>query len=108
MRAHPYLVAGTGRCCTAVMQAAPGVIAKTGAEGVYLAALPERGLGVAIKVEDGGTRAAETVLLALLEHLGALDEPARAALAGLASPPLMNHAGLQVGHIAMAPGWPPS
>ena len=43
---------------------------------------------------------------ALLEHLGALDEPARAALRRLASPPLMNHAGLQVGHIAMAPGWP--
>lgn len=108
MRAHPDLVAGTGRCCTAVMQAVSGVIAKTGAEGVYLAALPEHGLGVAIKAEDGGTRAAETVLLALLERLGALDEPARAALRGLASPVLMNHAGRQVGHIAMAPGWPPS
>lgn len=108
MRARPQLVAGTGRCCTAVMQTLPGVIAKTGAEGVYIAALQRLGLGVAIKVEDGTTRAAETVLLAMLDRLQPLDDGARATLAPFIRPTLVNYAGTQVGHIAMAPDWPAS
>ena len=107
MRAHPSMVAGTGRCCTAVMEAAPGVIAKTGAEGTYLAAIPGLGLGMALKVEDGATRAAEVALLALLGHLGALDETARAILAPFSDRQLYNFAGLAVGHVTVAAGWPP-
>ncbi len=107
MRAHPEMVAGTGRCCTAVMRSLPGVLAKTGAEGVYLAALPAQGLGVVLKVEDGATRAAETVLLALLDRLQPLDDSARAELAPFVRPTLINYAGTTVGHVAMAPGWPP-
>lgn len=106
MRAEPFLVAGTDRCCTAVMRAVPGLIAKVGAEGVYLAALPSRGLGLALKAEDGAVRAAEVALLALLDGLGALDEVARAALAGFARPVLRNYAGTEVGWVAPAAGWP--
>ena len=106
MQARPELVAGTGRCCTAVMQAAPGVLAKTGAEGVYLGAVGATGLGLAIKAEDGGTRAAETALLAVLDHLGALGEAARAALDRWRRPNLRNFSGLTVGEIAAADGWP--
>jgi L-asparaginase II len=108
MRAHPSMVAGTGRCCTAVMSAAPGVVAKTGAEGAYLAAVPDLGLGLALKVEDGATRAAEAALLALLDHVGALDETARATLAPFREPQLRNGAGLAVGRVAVIAGWPPS
>jgi L-asparaginase II len=106
MRGEPWFVAGTGRLCTALMQAAPAVLAKTGAEGVFWAALPEMGLGVALKVEDGAARAAEPALLAALRALGALDDRATAALAGFARPTLHNHAGAVVGEIRVVDGWP--
>ena len=61
------------------------VLLKTGAEGVYAAALSGRRLGLALKVEDGAGRAAQVAVLALLEALGALDAAAAVALAALAS-----------------------
>ncbi|MGH6901965.1 MAG: asparaginase, partial [Geminicoccaceae bacterium] len=64
-------------------------------------------LGLALKVEDGAGRAAEVALLALLRALGALGPEAAAALAGRARPQLRNHAGLVVGRIEPAAGWPP-
>ena len=68
------------------MTVVPEVIVKTGAEGVYGAALPRLGLGLALKVEDGTGRAAAVALLALLAALGALPAPARSDLAELARP----------------------
>ncbi len=100
--AHPYLVAGTGRCCTAVMTAAPQVLVKGGAEGVYAAALPDRGLGLAIKIEDGAGRAAEVALLTILTRLGALAPDQEQALAGRMHPPLLNVAGYVVGMLRPA------
>ncbi len=74
MRAHPMLVAGEGRACTELMEAMGGRVAiKTGAEGVFTAILPDRGLGVALKVEDGATRGSECAIAAILIRLGALD-----------------------------------
>jgi L-asparaginase II len=105
MAAHPLLVAGTGRPCSVIMAAAPGLLVKTGAEGVYVAALPERRLGLALKVDDGAGRAAVVALVALLARLGALDAAAP-AIADLAAPALRNHAGSVVGRIEPAPGWP--
>ncbi len=70
MRAHPWLVGGTGRDVTRLMQRVPGLIAKDGAEGVYAAALPD-GSAVALKVEDGGDRARPPVLCQALGLLGA-------------------------------------
>jgi L-asparaginase II len=107
MRQHPELVAGTGRCCTAVMRALPEVTVKTGAEGVYIAALHGPGLGLALKVEDGATRAGEAALLACLEALGCVPDAARPALAVFATPLLHARAGGEVGRIAPRPGWPP-
>ena len=106
MARHPLLVAGSGRACSVIMAAAPGVLVKTGAEGVYVAALPERGLGLALKVADGAGRAAVVALMALLARLGALDRSASAALGDLAAPVLRNHAGRAVGRIEPSPGWP--
>ncbi len=72
MTAHPFLVAGTGRLCTDLMTALPGtVVAKVGAEGIYSAALPRAGLGIALKVEDGDTRASGLALLEVLRQLSA-------------------------------------
>lgn len=106
MRAEPWFVAGTGRLCTALMQAAPAVLAKTGAEGVFWAALPDLGLGIALKVEDGAARAAEPALIATLRALDAIDDRVVQRLAAFAAPVLRNHAGEEVGVIRMAAGWP--
>lgn len=73
MMAHPLLVAGEGRACSELMAAMDGTVAvKTGAEAVYTGILPGQGLGIAIKIEDGTTRASECAIAALLVRLGAV------------------------------------
>ncbi|KAF0676497.1 asparaginase [Profundibacterium mesophilum] len=106
MIAHPDLVAGQGRACTELMRAAGGAAAvKTGAEAVFVAILPRQKLGVALKIVDGGTRAAEAAIAALLVHLGVLaaDDP---AVLRRVDAPIMNRAGLQVGQVRRAAGFP--
>ena len=75
-RAHPFMVAGSDRFDTRVMAAlGERVFCKVGAEGVFCAALPERGLGVAIKIDDGNTaRAAEVAMAAAIEAFVELDD----------------------------------
>lgn len=98
----PWHVAGTGRFDTEVMQRlGERVFCKVGAEGVYCAALPEAGLGLALKMDDGNNaRAAEVAMAALIEHFVALrgDEPAfmrqRSQLT------LSNWNGIEVGRLA--------
>jgi len=70
VRAHPDLVAGTGRDATVLMTGLPGLMAKDGADGVYAAALPD-GSAVALKIADGASRARVPVLVAALRALGA-------------------------------------
>ena len=70
MSAHPWHVAGTGRDATDVMRAAPGLVAKDGAEGVYAAALPD-GSALAFKVADGSARPRPAILRAALRVAGA-------------------------------------
>ena len=70
MLRHPGLVAGVRRPCTEIMEAWPGeIIAKVGAEGVYSAALPRLGVGVALKVESGDARAAPIALVAVVRQI---------------------------------------
>ncbi len=72
MQAHPELVAGSGRLETDLGQATNGaVIAKVGADGIYCAALPWAGLGVALKVEDGDMRSSGPALMSVLTQLSA-------------------------------------
>lgn len=74
MAAHPHLVAGEGRACTNLMRAMEGRVAvKTGAEAVFVAIVPETGMGVAVKIEDGGTRAAEAAITQILIGMGVLE-----------------------------------
>jgi L-asparaginase II len=91
------MVAGQQRLCTAVMRAYPGdVLAKVGADGVYGLALPRRGLGAALKVEDGDNRCAMVALVALLAQLGLEPDP-REQLARFAAFPILNTRGETVG-----------
>jgi L-asparaginase II len=85
MRANPELMSGTGREDALLLRAVPGLLTKSGAEGVAVAAVP--GLGaVAVKIDDGAARARMPVLAAGLAHLGvtgnALDKAASTAVFG--------------------------
>ncbi len=73
MTAHPELVSGTGRVCAVLMRSAKGRAAvKTGAEGFFAGIVPELGLGIVLKIDDGAGRAADTVMAAMLERFGLL------------------------------------
>jgi len=83
MVSHPYLLAGTGRLCTRLIEATDGVVfAKVGAEGVYCAGDRDGTLGVAVKVEDGSRRAVEMALIRVLEQTGLLAGEGLERLAG--------------------------
>lgn len=100
----PFMVAGTGRFDTRVMERlGERVFCKVGAEGVYGAALPEQGLGIAIKMDDGNNaRAVEVVMAALIARWARLDDGERAFIDGLAAPPLRNWNGVAVGQLRSA------
>jgi L-asparaginase II len=101
--AAPFMVGGTGRFDTRVMaQFGVRVCCKVGAEGMYCAALPDAGLGIALKMDDGNTaRAAEVAMAALLQAFVAPQGDADAALlAELAAPALRNWRGQMVGRLA--------
>jgi len=95
----PFMVAGTGRFDTRVMERlGERVSCKVGAEGVFCAALPERGLGVAIKIDDGNTaRAAEVVMATAIEALVGLGDEDAVFMRSLAHPVLRNWNGIEVG-----------
>ncbi|MDG1235429.1 MAG: asparaginase [Amylibacter sp.] len=102
MKTYPDLVAGEGRACTELMNAMDGpTVIKTGAEGVFVGILPDRGLGVALKIEDGATRASESVMAALLVRLGVANFNNPAVQKRL-QPKQYNFAGQQVGCIIPA------
>ena len=95
----PQMVSGTGRFDTRVMQHfGERVFCKVGAEGMYCAALPELGLGLAIKMDDGNTaRAAEVVMAAMIERLLPLADEDRAFMQGMSHMAIKNWNGIEVG-----------
>lgn len=96
-KAHPLLVSGTGRACADLIEGARGrAVVKTGAEAVFMAVLPDHGLGVALKIDDGGTRAAETTMAKILTLLDVADE-ALPQIAKHLNPPIKNWRGEVVG-----------
>jgi L-asparaginase II len=100
----PFMVAGTGRFDTRVMQHfGERVCCKVGAEGVYCAALPGRGLGVAIKMDDGqSSRAAEVVMATLIRALVASSDADQQMLQPLCEVELTNWNGQAVGRLQAA------
>jgi L-asparaginase II len=100
MIAHPENVSGKGSLVADLMELSDGrVVAKSGAEGLLCLAVPERELGIAIRVSDGGFRAHPVVAVAALEQLGILDAATRDAILARHSPELRNHNGRLVGEI---------
>lgn len=93
---HPFMVAGTGRFCTNVMKIlGEQAFVKTGAEGVFCAALPSQGFGIAIKCNDGAARAAEVILSAILKkYLGDNDK-----MQAFYNPKQTNWNGIEVGSL---------
>ncbi|MEO6778971.1 MAG: asparaginase, partial [Gemmatimonadaceae bacterium] len=99
MLANPFLVGGTDRFDTILMEEAPGILCKVGAEGVHSAVIIASGVGVAIKVEDGASRAQYPAMLALLQKLGALPDPLPPRLEELARKPVRDTRHEAVGSI---------
>jgi len=100
MSAEPFMVAGTGRPCTRIMQKlGDQVQVKMGAEGVFIAILPSKGIGIALKMADGANRAAEIAMLALLRRAGLYDKAVEQELAKAGSGTILNVAGREVGAI---------
>ncbi len=89
MRAHPYLVAGAGRSDTIIMGGTSNIVCKVGAEGLHCAAILDAGLGVAVKVADGGDRAAGLALVRTLALLDAVPVEQADRLAPLVHPPVL-------------------
>lgn len=98
--ANPLMVGGEGRFDTAVMaRLGERLFCKIGAEGMYCAALPEQGLGVAIKIDDGAARAVEVAMGAIARRFLALSAQDEEALAPQFSPQIVNWNGIRTGEI---------
>jgi len=101
--AQPFYVAGTGRFCTEIMTLfGARALVKTGAEGVFCGALPEQGLGIALKCEDGATRAAEVAMAAMIARFLPLSGDERQKLDRFVRKELRNWNGIAVGGVRPA------
>jgi L-asparaginase II len=97
---HPFFIAGSGRFATVAMERLrERAFLKGGAEGVFCAALPEQGLGIAFKCDDGAGRAAEAVMAALLIRLMPHEPDVSAMLERFARPAISNWNGVEVGRL---------
>ncbi|MCY0881426.1 MAG: asparaginase [Firmicutes bacterium] len=102
MRRHPELVSGTGRLEVQLAQATGyRFVSKAGAEALFCMGLPEKGLGIAVKMDDGAARTLAPTVLSVLSQMNVLSAIEREALKEEAYPIIRNHAGRHVG--AMRP-----
>jgi L-asparaginase II len=103
MTSRPFLVGGTDRFDSILMEETDGrVMAKVGAEGVHTVAVLDQRLGLAVKVEDGNSRAQHPAVLRMLQHLGALPDPLPPRLAELLVRAVRNTRGETVGEVRPA------
>jgi L-asparaginase II len=106
----PEMIGGTNeRLDTELIKLGQGrLISKIGAEGVYtVGVLPcerwPKGLGLALKVEDGDNRRARPpAVIEALRQLGVLDNETLGTLAAYALPSITNHRGDRVGEVRPA------
>ena len=103
---EPLYIAGHGTVATELNDVTKGaVLAKTGAEGILTAALPDQGLGIALKIADGSERARSVALLAILDHLNVLSDEEKHQLESHINPTIVNSRGRTVGEIRPAASW---
>ncbi len=106
IRKHPEMIAGSDRCCSSVIKLSSGkIMVKTGAEGVFAGCIPDRGLGFALKVDDGAGRGSEVVLGALLNKLNALDTGLNEPLTPWFRPQIRNSQGKITGRVEASGAW---
>ena len=101
MMAEPYLVGGRHSHDTEVMRVTGDVVAKRGAEALECATILTSGLGVAVKIDDGGSRAGAPALIASLRMLDGLTADQVRELAPFATPPVAG-GDKTVGHLETA------
>lgn len=98
--AHPFMVAGTDRYCTEMMELLNGrVFLKTGAEGVFCGTIPEMGIGIALKCDDGATRGAEVMMTTVLKKIGAIGPNEAEAAERFLTVPIENRNNLHTGDV---------
>ena len=97
--ANPFMIAGTGRLGSEIIElSGRRTLVKSGADGVYVAALQQQGLGVTLKIDDGNGQAAEVAILAVLRHLGGLHADELTQLDGRCRSPISNTCGVITGY----------
>ena len=102
MAVYPDHLSGRDQATSRIVRATNGrVIMKSGAEGFVLGFVPERGLGIAVKIADGATRAKMSVLAAIIGRLGLLSPQAAATLADVVEDPIRDGNGTRVGRVAI-------
>ncbi|MNL15106.1 L-asparaginase II [compost metagenome] len=100
MVSHPQMISGTDEYDTEVIRVLGGkVITKVGAEGVHCTALLGKGIGIALKIDDGNSRAAYPAALEVLRQLGVLSSEELNSLEAYRTPVIKNHLGEAVGRI---------
>ncbi|MGE5701595.1 MAG: asparaginase [Clostridia bacterium] len=100
MQQYPEMVSGTNEFCTEVMKVCKSkLIAKAGAEGVYCLGLLDKGIGIAIKAEDGNLRSAYPAAVEVLKQLGELTPQELEALESFHTPVIKNRKGEHVGRV---------
>ena len=100
MSHHPDLVSGTRRADLAIMQSGRGDwISKAGADGMQTIGVRSQGLGIAIRIADGNTRAVHAATVEVLEQLDLLEDPSGTPLAVYDCPPIRNYRGIETGGV---------
>jgi L-asparaginase II len=100
MATHSYMLGGKNRLCSALPEVTRGrLIGKLGAEGVYCVSVPGEGLGIAVKVEDGGIRAGDSAAVRVLDLFGLLEPEEAEALQGFRRTTIRNTLGEDVGEL---------
>jgi L-asparaginase II len=100
MTTHPFLIGGTDRFDTRLMEVTKGrLLAKGGAAGAHCTADRRSGVGLAIKLDSGDGTWTAVAVMAALERLGWLEEAEREALRSFALPSLRNHKRVVVGSV---------
>ena len=109
MTSHPFLVGGSDRFDSYLIEETEGrVLAKIGAEGVHALAVPDLGLGIAVKSEDGASRAQFPAVLRILQHFGVLEQELPPRLADFMRRPVKDSRGEAVGEVMLEEDFDPT
>jgi L-asparaginase II len=102
-RNHPFMIAGTDRFDTKVMEALPRLFIKYGAEGVYCGCIPHAGFGFAVKCDDGAQRGVEVAMISVALKLDVWTSEEREKLVSFHHDTLKNWRKIEVGEVRGMP-----